>query len=346
MNIPIIILNWNGIEDTIACIDSVLHQTYTSFEIYLVDNGSESDEVIRLKSLYDSHPKIQLICNPTNLGFAKGNNEVMTTILNGENIPPYLVLLNNDTEVEPTWLQALIDTANNQQADMVSSKLINFFDRSKMDNAGHMMMNTGEIIPVGSNQPIENHNIIIENIGACGGAALYGTKMLQDIGLFDDFFKTGYEDAELGLRAHLLGYKTLYAPEAVVYHKVSQSIKKIFDYDFVLKSRVDVFYTFLKLMPKRVILLALPSIVLKYFIMIVVDIIFFRFQFLKLIFHSFKEILFTKRGLIKQKRKAFRANRKFIPTRNILKTQTFFLWWDVKRFFRDIVFKKKPLLYK
>ena len=241
MTIPIIILNWNGIEDTIACIDSVMQQTYASFEIYLVDNGSESEEVARLKSLYGNMDKIHLICNPTNLGFAQGNNEVMTSILKGNEVPKYIALLNNDTEVEPTWLEELIATANSQNASMVSSKLVNFFDRSVMDNAGHLMMNTGEIIPVGSNEPVENHCKIKENIGACGGAALYATDMLENIGLFDDFFKTGYEDAELGLRAHLLGYKTVYAPKAIVYHKVSQSIKKIFDYDFVLKSRVDVF---------------------------------------------------------------------------------------------------------
>ena len=346
MNIPIIILNWNGIEDTIACIDSVMQQTYPSFEIFLVDNGSEADEVEKLKTLYTKESKINLICNATNLGFAQGNNEVMTSILNSKSVPPYVVLLNNDTVVEPNWLEELIAAAQSENAAMVSSKLINFFDRSIMDNAGHLMMNTGEIIPVGNNEPIEDHTEVKENIGACGGAALYATDMLADIGLFDDFFKTGYEDAELGLRAHLLGYKTIYAPKAIVYHKVSQSIKKIFDYDFVLKSRVDVFYTFLKLMPWPVILLAIPSILLKYFIMIVVDIVFLRFQFLKLIFHSFKEVLFTKRGLVKEKRKAFRRNRKFISMGAILKTQTFFLWWDIKRFFRDVVFRKKPMLYK
>ncbi len=346
MKIPIIILNWNGIEDTIDCVDSVRKQTYEAYEIYLVDNGSAKEEVKRLQTLYGNADKVTLICNTTNLGFAKGNNEVMTSILQKEKVPPYLVLLNNDTVVEPNWLEELIKVAKSQNASMVSSKLINFFDRSIMDNAGHLMMNTGEIIPVGNNEPIENHSEIKENIGACGGAALYATEMLEDIGLFDDFFKTGYEDAELGLRAHILGYKTIYAPTAIVYHKVSQSIKKIFDYDFVLKSRVDVFYTFLKLMPWPVIVLAIPSIILKYMIMIVVDIVFLRFQFLKLIFHSFKEVLFAKRVFIKEKRKAFRTNRKFIATSDILKTQTFFLWWDIKRFFRDVVFRKKPMLYK
>ena len=346
MNIPIIILNWNGIEDTIECMDAVLQQTYRAFEIYLVDNGSETAEVEKLKSLYSTNHQIHLICNETNLGFAKGNNEVMTSILNEAEVPPYIVLLNNDTVVEPNWLEELIDLAKTQNASMVSSKLVNFYDRSLLDNAGHMMMNTGEVIPVGNNEPVEHHCEVKENIGACGGAALYATDMLEDIGLFDDFFKTGYEDAELGLRAYLLGYKTMYAPKAIVYHKVSQSIKKIFDYDFVLKSRVDVFYTFLKLMPWPIILLAIPSIILKYLIMIVVDIVFFRFQFLKLIFHSFKEILFTQRFIVKQRRKEFKANRKLISTAAILKTQTFFLWWDIKRFFKDVVFKKKPMLYK
>ena len=220
--IPIIVLNWNGLEDTLACMASLKEQTYTNYKVYLADNGSQADNVSSIKAHFEGDPQIELHFNDSNLGFTKAHNLLFEQILAKD--PKYIITLNNDTVQEPTWLEELLTFAQANDADMVSSKMVNFFDRTKMDNAGHRMLNTAEIIPLASGEPIADWNTSFRNVGPCAGAALYRASMMKEIGLFDAYFETGYEDAEYGLRACTLGYTSYFAPKAIVYHKVSASI--------------------------------------------------------------------------------------------------------------------------
>jgi GT2 family glycosyltransferase len=111
-----------------------------------------------------------------------------------------LVLLNNDTVVAEDWLDQLVSFAERTQADLVSSKMVQYYDRQLMDNAGHYLLPTGEILPIGFGKSIDRYGRSFKNRGPCAGAGLYRWDMLRQIGLFDDYFSTGYEDAELGLR--------------------------------------------------------------------------------------------------------------------------------------------------
>lgn len=337
--IPIITLNWNGIQDTLECIDALSKQTYQDYKVYLLDNGSEEDNISILKKEFANHPKVELILNDTNLGFTKGNNLILRQLLKEDY--KYIVLLNNDTAAEPTWLENLIKCAEANQADMVTSKMVNYFKRSRMDNAGHLMLNTAEVIPLGHDEPIEAWNTYQENIGACAGAALYSTKMLHDIGIFDEYFETGYEDAEFGLRANILGYKTVFAPDAVVYHKVKQSINKIMNYDYILKIQLNIFYTYFKLMPLGVLLINLPSFIFKYLSIFIIDIIFWRPKFMKVMADAWYRTLFKERKNIKAARKEFYSKHRPVSSFKILKKMTFFLWFDIKRFWKYIILRKE-----
>jgi GT2 family glycosyltransferase len=126
--IPIIILNWNGLEDTLECMQSVLKQSFRDLQVYLVDNGSSGEDFFILQKKFDADARVHLIQNRENLGFTRGNNRILEQILSRTSPPPYIALLNNDTQVEPNWLENLLRCAqeaksgySHQQNDPVLS---------------------------------------------------------------------------------------------------------------------------------------------------------------------------------------------------------------------------------
>ena len=342
--IPIIVLNWNGLEDTLACMASLKQQTYTDFKVYLADNGSEKSDVSTLKARFADDPQVVLSFNATNLGFTKAHNLLFEKLLQEEY--SYIVTLNNDTTQEPDWLENLIAFTHEKKADMVSSKMVNFFDRSKMDNAGHQMLNTAEIIPHASGEPIAQWNTPFENFGPCAGAALYRVSMFREIGIFDERFTTGYEDAELGVRACLLGYKAWYAPKAIVYHKVSASINKVINYEYKRSIQEHILYSYYKLMPKSVQWINFPSFVFKYGSVFMIDIILRRKVFFKVMKESWQNTLGPNQEAIQDAREQFYSKGKRISTWKILRKQRFFLWFDIKRFWKFVVVGEKSFLEK
>jgi len=344
IRIPIIVLNWNGLNDTLACVASLEEQSYQNYIIYLADNGSASKEVQVLQTKYAAHPKIKLRLNGENLGFTKAHNLIFEELLK-ENYR-YIVTLNNDTVQEADWLAQLVSFAESKRADMVSSKMINFFDREKMDNAGHQMLNTAEIIPHASGEAVENWDRPFENFGPCAGAALYRASMLREIGLFDERFSTGYEDAELGVRACILGYKAWYAPKAIVYHKVSASINKVIDYDYKRTIQEHILYTYYKLMPKTVQWLNFPSFVFKYGAIFMIDILLRRKIFYKVMKEAWQNTLGPNQDAIKAARQSFNKQGKPISTWKILRKQRFFLWFDVMRFWKFVVLRERSFFEK
>ena len=342
MTIPIIMLNWNGIEDTLEAVGDLMEQSYQDFKLYLVDNGSAVDNVEILKREFSAEPRIELILNTENLGFTEGNNVVMAQLLKADY--KYLVLLNNDVGLEKDWLEELVASAERSGAGMVGSNMINYFERTKMDNAGHRMLNTAEVIPYAHSEPVENFQTEFENFGPCAGAALYSCDMLRTIGIFDDFFATGYEDAELGVRACILGYKSIFEPKAVVYHKTSQSINKIINFEYKLKIQHNIFYTYFKLMPWPVILINIPSMIFKYGAVVVIDVVFSRNAFFKVMKEAWRKTLFTEKHIIKKKRQDFYKKHQPISSWRILRKQEFFLWFDIKRFYKHIILKEDTFL--
>ena len=228
--IPIAIINWNGLADTKECISSVLASKGIDYTIHLLDNASDNNEYDELSQLYKDTP-VTVHYSDVNLGFTGGSNLLFDIILK-ESKSEYIVLLNNDTIVDELWLSELVKHAKSKKSHIVSSKMISYYNRDAMDNAGHMMLNTGEIIPIGHARSKTEHNDPTTNMGACAGAALYNRNMLEEIGVFDPVFSTGYEDAELGLRAKVFGYNCTYCPSAIVYHKMGSSIRKIFNEDY------------------------------------------------------------------------------------------------------------------
>jgi GT2 family glycosyltransferase len=339
--IPIIILNWNGLTDTRECIESLEQQTFQNFVIHLVDNGSSTEEAASLQDLYGDHPKIELHLNPENLGFTLGNNRVLKALLQATPLPPYVVLLNNDTAAEPDWLQQLITTATEQQADMVASRMVNYYERSRMDNAGHQLLNTLEVLPIGNDEPVSEFDQPMDNVGPCAGAALYRTGMLQKIGLFDEHFRNGYEDVELGLRGIVCGYRSVYAPKAVVYHKVSRSINKIRDFVYTFSIQQHIYYIIAKLVPTGAFLLCLPFLLFRTIAALLINLLFMRWKFLRVQWRALGWVFAAAwQELIKARKEFFREHTT-ISSFQLLRKMDFFLTKDVQRFYKYIIRRER-----
>jgi hypothetical protein len=341
-SIPVIVLNWNNAGDTVNCVESILGQTIKDCHVLLGDNGSEKEDVQRLSNTYSGHPRVKIISFDTNLGFTKAHNLLMAEAMKDE--PEFIALLNNDAVAGPEWLVSLIRCSRETGAVMVSSKMISFYNPEVMDNAGHFMLNTGEIIPLGHGEPAVRYNERFYNMGPCAGACLYSAGMLSRIGFFDEYFVTGYEDAELGLRAIASGYTSVFEPAAVVHHKMGVSVKKVMDFEYLKKIQLNIFYTYLKIMPSGYILLNFPFLVFKFFAIVIIDLLFFRFRFLKMIVLSHSRFLSTHlKQSLSARKKFMQQIRRRRGTFFFLRKTMFFLSFDISRFFRYIIMRRKTI---
>ena len=214
----IIIVTYNNAHLIRECLDSLLDQAYKEMEIIVVDNGSQDASCRLIEAGYAG--RIKLIKNAANLGFARGNN-VGINEANGE----YIILINNDTKTDINCVQQLVEVANtDKMVGMCAAKLLNYRDHAIIDAAGHLIYKDGLNQGRGRFETDRGqYENIEETIYPPGCGALYKRKMLNEIGLFDeDFFAYG-EDTDIGLRARLMGWKALYVPKAIIYHKISQT---------------------------------------------------------------------------------------------------------------------------
>ena len=198
-----------------ACLDALQRQTARAFEIVVVDNGSRDGSLDLLDRRY---PEARVIALPRNLGYAGGCN-VGLQAAQGD----VLCILNNDTEVEPDWLEEMLAAlARHPDAGMAMPKVKLFDDRSRLHTTGDYVCTNGIPDSRGVWQPDEGQFDREEYIfGAAGVAPAYRREMLDEIGLFDADFGSYCEDVDLSWRAQLVGYRCIYAPQAVLYHKVS-----------------------------------------------------------------------------------------------------------------------------
>lgn len=219
--ISIVILNWNGLKDTINCLQSLKKITYPNYEVILVDNGSEGDDADVLGEKYKGY--IRLITNKKNLGFAKGNNMAIRQVLK-EKESDYVLLLNNDVIVNPTFLTDLVKVAeSNMRLGSCQSKIFFLHNENIINNTGIIICKDGSAINRGINQKDIGYDQIQEIFGTCAACSLYRKKALEEIGLFDEDFFAYMEDVDLAWRFRLNGWKSFMVPNSIVYHMHSAS---------------------------------------------------------------------------------------------------------------------------
>ena len=222
-HVNIILLNWNNWRDTAASIESCRGLVYPDFRILIVDNGSTDGSEAILRKRF---PEVELLQAGANLGFAGGNNVGIRHALAGG--ADYIWLLNNDTVVEPTALSELVRVAvSDSRIGMVGSKILYFDDRKLIWYAGAELDPHRPYRPHhrGLNEEDRGQFDSAGETGYITGCSLLARKeMMADVGLLDDELFLYFEDVDWSARARASGWKLLYCPESLVYHKVSLSI--------------------------------------------------------------------------------------------------------------------------
>jgi hypothetical protein len=251
----IIVLNWNGKHFLETCLTSLRRQTFRDFETILVDNGSTDGSTEYVRTQF---PEVHLIALGENRGFTGGNIAGWELVRKG---PPegLIVLLNNDTEAHPHWLEAIHKASQEHpEAGTFASKMMMFDDRSRIENCGFAMSTIGFSTDLGRGQlDSDVWSKQRQVFGACAGAAAYRRGMLEDIGFLDnDFFMTS-EDVDLSFRAQLQGYECWMIPEAIVYHCYRGAMKK-FPARQAFFSHRNSEFVYLKNMPMALMLSLLP----------------------------------------------------------------------------------------
>jgi len=213
--LSIIIPHYNGAHHLPPCFSALRGQTYPHLEIILVDNGSTDESVAVTRRNF---PEVEIIELGRNLGLTGAINRGIARA-SGEVIVP----LNNDTETAPGWAEALVDALQaHPEAGIVASKMLLFDRRDTLHSAGDGFGLDGIPLNRGVWQKDEGQFDRDTYIfGGCGGAVAYRREMLAEIGLFDEDLFMYLEDVDLNWRAQLAGYRAVFAPQAVVYHRLS-----------------------------------------------------------------------------------------------------------------------------
>ena len=213
--VTVIIPNWNGTHHLRTCLDSLRAQTYPSIEIIVADNGSTDDSLALMEREY---PEMVTLALGENRGFAGACNAGIRSS-RGQ----IVALLNNDTEADARWLEEIAAAFDRHpRAGIIASKMRLFDQRDVFHTAGDFYRLDG----VPGNRGVWQRDVgqydrEEEVFGANGGSAAYRRSMLDEIGLLDEDFFFSCEDVDLAWRAQLAGWRCIYAPKAVVYHKLS-----------------------------------------------------------------------------------------------------------------------------
>jgi GT2 family glycosyltransferase len=217
--ISAVIVNWNRKDLLRACLTSLANQTIAQFETIVVDNGSADGSADMAQNEFGA----RVIRNPDNRGFCAANNQGIA-IARGD----FIALLNNDAEAQPGWLAALHRACSKApDVGMAASKVMVWEDPSRLDKAGQLIFPDGQNRGRGSGAldrgQFDNEEEILWPDGC---AAMYRKAMLDSIGGFDEDLFAYADDAELGLRARIAGWKCIYAPDAVVRHHRGSTMGK------------------------------------------------------------------------------------------------------------------------
>ncbi|MDD2823056.1 MAG: glycosyltransferase family 2 protein [Candidatus Daviesbacteria bacterium] len=220
VDVSVIIPNWNGADLLFDCLVSLKKQTYKNFEIIVVDNGSTDTSVNFIK---ENYPKIKIVILDRNYGFAKAINSGVKL-----SKAKYVAFLNNDTEVDKSWLNNLVKTIDKHpEAASVGSKLLNFYNRKIIDGVGIQINEVGQAKSIGWNEKdkgqYEKEMLVF---GVTGGASLFRRSIFIKVGMFDENYFMYCEEVDWAFRAQFSGYKAIYCPNAIVYHKHKMSSKK------------------------------------------------------------------------------------------------------------------------
>lgn len=249
----VLILYWQSERFLADCLASLNAQSFTDFEVLLLDNGSTTPPDAQVLARYpDLH--LQVLHSPTNLGFAGGNNFAARQAQG-----KYLAMLNSDAFPEPDWLENIHTASLNNPALFFASCLINAQDPTRLDGEWNVYHVSGMAWRAHQNQPLSSaEGQARQVLSACGAASVYPREAFEQIGGFDEDLFAYMEDIDLDLRLQAQGYQCLYLPEARVHHVGSGSTATRSDTAIYYGQR-NLIWVFLKNMPGVSLWLFLPA---------------------------------------------------------------------------------------
>lgn len=291
-SVYIIIVNWNGFEDTYECIKSVLNILYNNYTIIVVDNGSDRNES---EGLARRFTEVIALRSETNLGFAGGNNLGIKYAL-GKGAD-YILLLNNDTIVEKDFLDILVNNASeNQNIGLAVPKINYYSDPSKVWYAGgYINKFRGVALTEGSGKSDSKYteDKFVTFATAC--CLLIDKRVINDIGLMDESYFLYLEDADYCIRSYKCGYKILFVAQSKIYHKINKSTTKENNY-------VPLYYntrnrlTFIKKFYKNIFYLSLLYMLCIFSLKSMIGIFTGDFTRVKVIYLAFRDFFLKKYG--------------------------------------------------
>ncbi len=215
----IIMLNYNGAKDTVECIESLQKIDYTNYRILIIDNNSTDDSVAVFRERF---PELDLHVTERNLGYTGGINRGFREAAKFN--PHYMLVLNNDTLVEPGFLTELVNAMEmNKDAAGIGGLILAEHDRNTIwFGNGKMIRWRGLAIHIDKGLPFEQRSVkeLTETDFLTGCMILFRTDHLAKTGLEDEDFFMYLDDIEFSARIRAQGFKLLYQPKAVIYHKV------------------------------------------------------------------------------------------------------------------------------
>lgn len=220
--VGVIVLNWNGWDDTQACLESLFVLTGVRPRLYVVDNASADGSPEKLAAAYGG--RITLIQNRENLLYAGGNNAgLLRALADGCS---HLLLLNNDTVVDPQLITELLRAAEREPQAILCPKIY-YADRPETlwYAGGRIALRRARISHRGIRELDRGQYDRMEETGWATGCALFGPRaVFETVGLLDESFQLYSEDVDYCLRARRAGFRIVYVPAAKVWHKVSASL--------------------------------------------------------------------------------------------------------------------------
>ncbi|MBR1692477.1 MAG: glycosyltransferase family 2 protein [Lachnospiraceae bacterium] len=210
MKTTVIIPNYNGIQFLEPCLSALARQKY-AFETIVVENGSTDGSAEYIRKAF---PDVTLLVSETNEGFSGAVNRGIRAAKT-----PYVLLLNNDTQVEAGFVQRLEEALDRRPRFFgIQAKMLMADQPELMDDAGDLYSALGWAFALGKGRRQEHFNRFYQVFAPCAGAAIYRKEVMERIGLFDESHFAYLEDIDIAYRAKIYGYKNGFCPSARVRH--------------------------------------------------------------------------------------------------------------------------------
>jgi len=223
----IVILNWNGRADTTECLESLQRTTYPEYKVIVVDNGSSGNDVNILREQFGSY--IHIIENDKNYGFAEGNNIGIRYAVQNFS-PDYLLLLNNDAVVNPDCVTELVQVAESDPKLGIAGPKIRFYDAPQRSEyaGGLIRWWSGAAVKMGFGQLDKGQFDQTKEVDwVIGCALLIKRELIERIGLLYPVYFMNWEEVDWCARCKKEGYRVVYVPKAVLWHKGGRSSQRV-----------------------------------------------------------------------------------------------------------------------